>query len=253
MQSSIELRNRSVYNTDEPIATANVINVNTADTNDESIQIADIATSEDINNYSLEILDTEQDTNTTIISDNIDYIILRIIYNKPLRINLYSIEPIYTFLKMRSQVLEYYIFLFIINLIYNVFNIFNIVIFIPLLYYLFVISYPNQKHLDFIPYFIIMSIIINICINIGITLNIYIFGVHYIQYITPTIHSGLIFYISTLYLLSLTNTFIQCMFLKDIVYLKRYYIKLKIYLLQNQSIHDIIIQNLIALNPIQQT
>ena len=57
----------------------------------------------------------------------------------------------------------------------------------------------------------------------------------------------------TLYLLSLTNTFIQCMFLKDIVYLKRYYIKLKIYLLQNQSIHDINIQNLIALNPIQQT
>ena len=242
MQSSIGITNSSVHNTDEPIITANVVTEMIEDTN--TIQIADIATTEDINSYSLEILDTEHGTriiDNTLTEHDIKNIIFQIIHNTQFRMNVCGIEPMYSFLKKRSHVLEYYILLFIINLIYNVTNIFNIVLFIPLLYYLFVILYPTQIHLEIIPYSIILSIIINISITIGITFNIYIFGIHYIQYITPMVHTGIILYITTLYLTSLTNTFIQCIFLRHIIYLKRYYIKLETYLL-----HDIITQNPIA-------
>ena len=52
MQSSIETHTPSVHNTDEQVSTGNNVDTST-------IRIAVIATPEDINNYSLEILDTE--------------------------------------------------------------------------------------------------------------------------------------------------------------------------------------------------
>ena len=240
--SSIELSNSSIDNVEDNIIIANVITTNDVNNDvDNDIRIAAIATPEDIHNYSLEILDTEHDIDTdinTFIEADLDFVIYQIIHNKQERINIDHIIPIHTFLHMRSRLLEYYTALFIINLMYNICNIFNIVLFIPLLYYLFVLTYPKMTHLLIVPYSIIISIIINICITLGITLNIYILGIHYIKYITPVIHSTIIFYITLLYLCSLTNTLLQCIFLREIVYFKQYYIKLKTYLLHNQRIHN---------------
>lgn len=249
MQSSIELSNTSVHTTS--VITSNIITENNTDSH--IIQVAAIATPEDINNYPLEILDTEQDINTTVTHDTvhkINHIILQIIHNKQLHVQFHNIEPIYTFLKIRSHVFEYYIILFIINLIYNVCNMLNVVMFIPLFYYLYVILYPSIEHLEIIPYTIILGIIINIGMDLGITLNIYILGIQYIQYINPIIHSTIIFYISLLYLFSLSNIIVKCIFLRDIIYLKRCYMKLQIYLLHNQRIHNIFSQNTIAQNAI---
>mgnify|MGYP006082687649 CR=1 FL=1 len=243
---SIELSTSPIHNTDDTII-ANVITTNDVK---HSISIATIATPEDIHTYSLEILDTEHATEhatephveppTEIELDNVIY---QIIHNKQVRINVENSIPIHTFLHMRSRLFEYYTALFIVNLTYNICNIFNIVLFIPLFYYLFVLTYPKMIHLLIVPYCIIISIIINVCINIGITLNIYIVGLHYIKYITPVIHSSIIFYITLLYLCSLTNILLQCIFLRDIVYFKKNYRKLKTYILHEQRIHTTIIRN----------
>jgi hypothetical protein len=252
MQSSIETHTPSVHNTDEQVSTGNNVDTST-------IRVAVIATPEDINNYSLEILDTEhyapndvshitENVVTNITETNIDNFIFEILRNKQFYINMQNVGPIHDFLILRSRVLEYYIVLFIINLIYNVCNIFNTVLFIPLFYYLCAILYPKMIHFKSIPYVIILSMIINICINIGITLNIYIFS---IQYINTTIHTSLIFYMFALYFFSLTNTIVQCIFFRDMRHLKKKYIKLETYLLHNQIINNRITQHPIPRNPIE--
>lgn len=184
--------------------------------NTETIKVATIATKNEIDHYNNDILDTigNDDNN----NDNIiDIIPENNELDTALRNNYQN------FLYVKKNLKDTFIILFIINLIYNIFNIFNIILFIPLFYNLFVILKPDVTKLKSIPYINLLTLIVNVFININMSLTIYSIYIYNNFTYNTVINLIVITYISMVYLLSIINSLIYGVLIKEFLLYKTFY------------------------------
>ena len=190
----------------------------------ENIQIARVATQSEIDNYQNEILDSNIDID---IENNI------LSLNNNEENNEENNNHFTNYSYIRKKLFDSFTVMFIINLIYNIFNIFNIILFIPLFYNLYVISYPNMFNLKIIPVINVSSIIINLISVSYISFNIYLSYIQFNYLINEFFHICIISYFIILHILSIFISTMYIFIINEFIQLKKYYIKVIDYQINN--------------------